>query len=86
MIRSKCEMVRPFIRDFPLRLKQLNDRTFGLGIEITDDLAEEGPKNFFKYNYLNDQVTHYRLQGAGHGFGSMGRDADQIIKDFIELN
>ena len=56
------------------------------GIEITDDLAEEGPKNFFKYNYLNDQVIHYRLQGAGHGFGSMGRDADQIIKDFIELN
>ena len=56
------------------------------GIEITDDLAEEGPKNFFKYNYLNDLVIHYRLQGAGHGFGSMGRDADQIIKDFIELN
>lgn len=56
------------------------------GIEITDDLAEEGPKNFFKYNYLNDQVIHYRLQGAGHGFGSMGSDADQIIKDFIELN
>jgi len=56
------------------------------GLEITDDLSEEGPKNFFKYSYLDDQVIHYRLQGAGHGFGDMTPNANKIIKDFIELN
>ena len=56
------------------------------GLEITDDLSEEGPENFFKYSYLDDQVIHYRLQGAGHGFGDMTPNANKIIKDFIELN
>ena len=56
------------------------------GLEITDDLSLEGPENFFKYSYLEDQVVHYRLQGAGHGFGDMTPNADNIIKNFIELN
>ena len=56
------------------------------GLEITDDLSEEGPENFFKYSYLDDQVVHYRLQGAGHGFREMNSHANQIIKEFIELN
>ena len=56
------------------------------GLEITDDLSVEGPKNFFKYSYLDDQVIHYRLQGAGHSFRDMNADANQIIKDFIELD
>ena len=56
------------------------------GPEITDELAIEKPKNFFKYSYLNGQVVHYRLQGAGHGFRQMNEDANQIIKDFLETD
>ena len=56
------------------------------GLEITDDLSEEGPENFFKYSYLDGEIVHYRLQGAGHGFRDMNPNANQIIKDFIELN
>jgi poly(3-hydroxybutyrate) depolymerase len=56
------------------------------GLEITDDLSEEGPENFFKYSYLDGEIVHYRLQGAGHGFRDMTSNANQIIKDFIELN
>ena len=56
------------------------------GAEITDKLAIEKPQNFFKYSYLNGQVVHYRLQGAGHGFREMNEDANQIIKDFLETD
>ena len=56
------------------------------GLEITDDLSEEGPENFFKYSYLDGEIVHYRLQGAGHGFRDMTSNANKIIKDFIELN
>ena len=56
------------------------------GLEITDDLSVEGPENFFKYSYLDDQVVHYRLQGAGHSFRDMNANANLIIKDFIELD
>ena len=38
------------------------------------------PKNFLNTIILMT-VIHYRLQRAC-GFGSMGRDADQIIKDY----
>ena len=55
-----------------------------IGTEIPDELAVEKPKNFFKYNYLNGQVVHYKLQGAGHGFRDMNEDANQIIKNFLE--
>lgn len=56
------------------------------GPEITDKLVIEKPKNFFKYSYLNGQVVHYRLQGAGHSFREMNADANQIIKDFLETD
>ena len=56
------------------------------GTEIPDELALENPKNFFKYSYLNGQVVHYKLQGAGHGFREMNEDANQIIKDFLETD
>ena len=55
-------------------------------LEITDDLSKEAPENFFKYIYLDDQVIHYRLQGASHGFCDITPNTKKIIKDFIELN
>lgn len=56
------------------------------GEEIADNMAVEDPQNFFKYSYLDGQIIHYRLQGAGHGFGSMSTEANRIIKNFIENN
>jgi len=56
------------------------------GEKISFNLSEEGPIFFFKFSYLDGDVVHYRVEGAGHGFGSLLNDANQIIKDFLDNN
>jgi len=64
-------------------------KTFGYeGDQIENPIEEAAPlENFFKFSYMDGKVTHYKLQGAGHGFEQNfdGREVSKsIIKNFIE--
>ena len=61
-------------------------KTFGYEGDKIENPIEE-LENFFKFSYMDGKVTHFRLQGAGHGFEQNfdGREVSKpIIKNFIE--
>ena len=53
-----------------------------LGNKITDPTLQS--ENIYKFSYLNGQLVHYRLEGAGHGFDQYYETSKNIIKNFIE--
>jgi len=46
------------------------------GIEILDGII--------KYNYLDEQVTHYKLKGARHGVSPYNQHVKQMIIEFLK--
>ena len=59
-------------------------RAFGYrGQQLTDRQSIEVEPGLFKYAYLNELVTHYKMVGAGHGTGRYGPVVNKIIYDAV---
>lgn len=59
-------------------------RAFGYrGQQLTDRQSTEVETGLFKYAYLKDLVTHYKMVGAGHGTGRYGPIVNKIIYDEV---
>ena len=52
------------------------------GSKITDPTLVS--ENIYRFSYLDGQLVHYRLEGAGHGFDQYYETSKTIIKNFIE--
>ena len=50
--------------------------------KITDPTLES--ENIYRFSYLDGQLVHYKLEGAGHGFDKYYETSKTIIKNFIE--
>ncbi|MGI9466369.1 MAG: hypothetical protein ACR2OA_04535 [Rubripirellula sp.] len=57
-----------------------------MGNQIADSAGKPLNNNIIRYNYEGAQVTHLKVLNGGHGFGSAGRQVNELVRDFIHSN
>ena len=51
------------------------------GDQIENPILET--ENYYRFSYMDGKVIHYKLLGAGHGFGNLIEESKLIIKKFV---
>ena len=56
------------------------------GKQLRDSEGTALSKEIVRYNYPQAKVTHLKVVNGGHGFESVSRQVNDIVKEFIQAN